>query len=347
MNIRSLMAAVAITLVLAGCNHSGDSSTPPPATPAGDMTVLGYYTGSSSSLASATSAQTAVTAVSMDIMLVNADGSLTGALSNQVMDSDTALGRNSYICLSNFGSSDFDPAIAHGAMVTHLADTLDSIATLAESTGLTGVNIDFEGIYPSDRDAYSAFVQALAGRLHAVHAKLLLSVPAKTLDDPNDDWSWPYDYHAIGQYADVIQVMTYDEHVPGYGAGPVSGSDWMRAALVYAESQIPAAKILLGLPAYGYDWNLTTGGGSAVTWKNIPALLASTHAVEQWDSASDSPYIDYVAQDSSQHQVWYENTRSIKLKSHLAVSLGIGGVSMWALGYEDATFWNAVEAGLK
>lgn len=308
--------------------------------------VLGYYTGDSDSMASATTRSTPVTAVSMDVINVNADGSLTGALPVSLMDTDASLDRASYVVISNFGATDFDPALAHSAIVTNRAATIDSIALLAKTQGLAGVNVDFEALYGTDRDNYTTFITDLAQALHAEGSTLMLSVPAKPFDDVSDSWSWPYDYAALAPSVDIFQVMTYDEYVPGYGPGPVDGSDWMRACLTYAASVIPADKILLGLPAYGYDYDTTAGAGNAVAWKDIPALLKSTGATPQWDSTSNSPYFDYADSSGDTHEVWYEDPRSIQLKTSYAVSLNLRGVSMWALGFEDASFWSAVQAGL-
>jgi len=44
--------------------------------------------------------------------------------------------------------------------------------------------------------------------------------------------------------------------------------------------------------------------------------------------------------------VWYEDTESIPLKSKLAVSYDLAGVSVFALGFENLRFWEAVSAGL-
>lgn len=345
---------------LAGCGGgssaaSASASASPSATtvPAPTLTpapsskqMLGYFTGNSASLTSATSATTPITAVSMDQVLAMADGSLQGAPLASLVASERSAGKDSYACISNFGAQDFDPNIAHAAMVTSRAVFIQNIVALAKSSNVTGINIDFEGIYPADRDAYTSFVAALATQLHANGQRLMLSVPAKTADDPNATWSWPYDYSALSQSADLLQVMTYDNNVPDFAPGPVAGSDWMQASLTYATSQVAPSKILLGLPAYGYDWNTTTNAGVQVSWRDIPALLATTGATQQWDAATNSAYVNYTASDGSPHKVWYETPQGITLKAHFAVTMHLAGVSMWALGYEDATFWNAVTTGL-
>lgn len=336
--------------MLAACgsgSSTGTTGTSSTSSGSQGKVVLGYYTGDSASMASATSTSTPLNAVSMDVIDVNADGSLSGTLPTSLLNSDATQGKASYAVISNFGATDFDPALGHDAMVTNEAITIQNIVTLAQTAKLTGINIDFEGIYDTDRDAYTSFVDKLATELHGVGATLVLSLPAKSSDDPSDTWSWPYDYAALGQSADVIQVMTYDENVPGEPPGPVAGIDWMKACLQYAATQIPTNKILMALPAYGYDWDVTAGTGVSVAWKDMPALLTSTNAVPQWDATTESAYIDYTDSNGDAHEVWYETTEGIQDKAEFANSLDLLGVSMWALGLEDASFWTAVQAGLK
>ncbi|HEX2951883.1 MAG TPA: glycosyl hydrolase family 18 protein [Armatimonadota bacterium] len=353
MKITPLIGIVGTAFILSACGGGGGGSStsapsvPSPVTLPVAKQVLGYFTGSAASMTSATSASTPITAVSIDVITVAADGSLSGTLPADLLASNQVNGKMSYACISNFGTTDFDPTIAHGALVTNRAITLQNIIALAKTANLAGINIDFEGIYPADRNAYTSFINDLAAQLHAIHSNLMLSVPAKTADSANDTWTWPYDYAAFGNSADLIQVMTYDEHYSSGSPGPVAGSDWMLASLQYAVTQIPANKILLGLPAYGYDWNLTAGSATSVAFKDIPALLASTGAIPQWDAQTNSAHIAYTASDSSVHQVWYETVQGLQVKAQFAKNLDLGGISMWALGDEDTNFWNAVTAGIK
>jgi spore germination protein YaaH len=327
-------------LPLSACRY-GENSSPAP-----NRIVLGYYTGDSSSLASAEALGTPLNEVALDLISVDADGGLHGDLDGTLLDSDASQGKLSYATVSNFGETDFDANIAHDAMVTHHGTTILNILSLAKTSRLTGINIDFEGMFPADRDAYTSFVTDLATQLHAQGSMLMLSVPAKSMDDPSDSWTGAFDYAALGKKADFMQVMTYDEHVPGQGAGPVAGLDWMTGNLNYAVSQINPGKILLGLPAYGYDFDVTHNTGVQVDWKDSAALVASTGAHPVWDPVSESEHFDYTAADGSVHQVWYETAQGIQDKAHFAVTLNLAGVSMWALGFENNAFWSAVSAGL-
>lgn len=340
MRVSTLICVLAGTLSLAACKY-GDNPSPSP-----NRLVLGYYTGDAASLASAEATDTPLNEVSMDLVTVDADGGLHGDVSGDLLASDQSQGKLSYVTVSNFGATDFDPAIAHGAMVTHHGATLANIVALAKTARLTGINIDFEGLFPADRDVYTQFVTELAAQLHSAGSMLMLSVPAKSADDPGDSWIGAFDYAALGKVADFLQVMTYDEHVPGQPPGPVAGIDWMSADLHYAVSQVDADKILSGLPAYGYDFDVTHNTGVQVDWKDSAALAKSTRAHPVWDPVSESEHFDYTAGDGSLHQVWYETPQGIQDKAHLVMTLKLAGVSMWALGFEDDAFWSAVSAGL-
>ena len=135
-----------------------------------------------------------------------------------------------------------------------------------------------------------------------------------------------------------MQIMTYDEHGPWGDIGPVSSLPWFKRCLDYALTVMPAHKISIGLPAYGYDWTRAKSGDT-IALKDVPALLARTGATPQWDAASSSPWFTYKDSHNVQHTVWYENAQSLKLKVAYAKSKGVG-VSVWALGLEDSTFWS-------
>ena len=69
-------------------------------------------------------------------------------------------------------------------------------------------------------------------------------------------------------------------------------------------------------------------------------------AVPQWDAVSSSPYFSYTAPNGTSHIVWYENAQSIPLKAALTVNYNLAGVSVFALGFEDQLFWDAISSGL-
>jgi spore germination protein YaaH len=316
------------------------------ASAASSPAIMAYYTGGS--LAPIKAEIGVLTQLPTDSFDVTAAGAIQGTAPTQALALAKAHGIQTFATISNYGVSDFSPAIAHAllnepaAVNTFVANTIK----LLNANGYNGVNIDFEGVPPKDRAAYTSFVGTLVQAAHKAGHSVVLSVPAELKDDPSDSWAGAFDFAALGQTADLLQLMTYDENGPWGPPGPVAGLDWVTASATYAVSVVPPGKISLGMPAYGYDWNLTRGTGVSVAWKDIPALLTSTGAKPQWDRASSSPYFNYTAANGARHVVWYENARSIPLKAHLAVSKGLAGVSVWALGLDNAGFWRALQAGL-
>lgn len=317
---------------------------------------LGYYTGDQRSYDAIVNHRQWLTMVSADLFTVTSAGKVNGADDLGVAAYAASVGLDAYACVSNYGASDFDPALAHAAMVTYKTQVVSQLVTLAGSRW-TGINIDFESLAYStdihtDRAAYASFVHDLARALHEAGKKLILSVPGKSADRPDDTWAYPYDLAALGADADFLQLMTYDENGPGWsGPGPVAGADWVRSCVAFAAGVAPPSKLLIGLPAYGYQWDLTasSGGnqqGAAVDWTGFVALLAAAGAQPHWDTASLSPYLDYTTSDGHEHELWYENADSLEAKTALVTQFGLGGLSMWALGDEDPSFWEAAFRGL-
>lgn len=338
----------------AGAGKSGDGGAAP-------VMSLGYYTGDDGSYAAIMSFHSYLTMVSADLYDVQTDGSIVGSDANPTPATDTSFGISTFACLSNYNDSinDFDPSLGHSAMVTNETKVIANALTVVEG-GYRGLNVDFESIAYStntadDRAAYTKFIGDLSTALHAKGFLLVISVPAKTSDDPTDTWTYPYDFTSLGPLVDVLQLMTYDENGPEWSApGPVSGADWALQSDQYAASLVSPAKIVAGLPAYGYDWDLTasnpsanTYAGTSVPWTGFAALLATSGAAMHWDAATSSPYVDYTSSDGHMHEAWYENAQSIQVKTAYVKMLGLGGISMWALGDEDAAFWQAAYAGLQ
>jgi len=326
-----------------------------------DRLTLGYYTGTEKSYAAVQAFSAYLKIASADVFTVQMDGSITGKDDFEVVAFDKAHGIHTYLCVNNYNSApqvdDFDPGLAHAATVTHKETVIEGLATLALDGGYEGVNVDLESLAYSenigdDRAAFSAFIHDLAGRLHANGLKLAISVPGKTADSADNTWTYPFDLAALGQDADYLQLMTYDQNGPWGPPGPVSGADWVEACVSYAASQVAPEKLLIGLPAYGYDWDLTASDPanerySAVDfhWTDVPALLAKPGAVAQWDPVSQSPFITYT-QDGHDHVAWHENPESIQARAALVVKYDLAGLSMWALGFEDLRFWQAAIDGM-
>ncbi|MGB8954229.1 MAG: glycosyl hydrolase family 18 protein [Tumebacillaceae bacterium] len=316
--------------------------------------VLGYYTfyspkdkGSYNSLASYHSYvhDTAILSFA-----ATETGEIQGSAPQQGMQLIQKEQVGAFAGISNAPEGNFDPQVAHAVISDPVVrkKAISNLVQVVKSNGFQGVNIDFENMAPEDRAAYTAFIRELTEKMHAQGAKVMISVTAKTTDAPKSNWVGTFDYAALGKVVDRMQMMTYDENGPWGEPGPVASDPWVEKVLKYATSQVPAEKLLIGLPAYGYDWNLNDKkANKAVAWKAMPNLLSKTGAAPQWDDKSKSPHLSYQAADGSQHIVWYENGDSIQAKVQLAVKYKLAGVSVWRMGLEDESFWKAVKSGLQ
>jgi spore germination protein YaaH len=274
-----------------------------------------------------------------------------------------------YPTVSDYSNSygGFDPSVSNGFLATASgrATAVTNLVNLAVSNNFAGIDIDLEAVQPAMKTQMSAFISALATGLHNQNKKLIISIPPMS-GDGAPSYLAGYDYAAIGAAVDYFQLMTYDEVGPGWSSsssatwpGPELGLDWMKAKLAYAVSRVPSAKVLQGLPTYGYDYS--TGG--IAYWKGANGvagyndIIAARSATKKRDAASATPYATWgtVVQQpdgtpwsaaTKQPVLWYDDVQSITAKAALVGTYALGGTSVWAMGYEDGTFWSAVTAGI-
>jgi spore germination protein YaaH len=308
---------------------------------------MAYLEGASSSYDSLTAFYSYMNQMPTDTFAVDVHGAISGTAPAQALQFAKSKGIATFATVSNFDAIGFDAKITHAILNDSKprARAISQMLKLVQHWGYTGINIDFESVDHTDRKALSSFVHDVARQMRAAGYLTVISVPAELKDNPDDSWTGAFDFASLGKSADIVQLMTYDENGPWGKPGPVAGLNWVEPCVIFAASVVPPSKLSLGIPAYGYDWNTTAGSGVQVFWKDIPALISKTGVTPQWDSLSSSPFFTYHAPDGSSHIVWYEDEKSIPLKSSLAVSHNLAGVSVFALGYDDLSFWRAVHAG--
>lgn len=111
----------------------------------------------------------------------------------------------------------------------------------------------------------------------------------------------------------------------------------------YVTSQIPANKVLLGIGAYGYDWNTADNNmAPMLTLNQVDNLIKTNNLTPQWDSTDSVPYLQYTDANGVSHTIYYENQTSLQYKMALVKQYGLGSIAFWQAGQEDTAFWNAV-----
>jgi spore germination protein YaaH len=212
------------------------------------------------------------------------------------------------------------------------------IVALVDSNHYAGIDLDYENLRAGDRQAFTAFVTSLAGALHARGKILSVALFAKASDAGYAPRNVAQDYAAIGKAADQVRLMGYDYHWATSPPGPVAPIYWIRDVIRYAKTQIPASKIILGIPEYGYDWS--RGFGAAITWLQAFRLSRQYHVQPRYDASSQSPWFTYTDASHHKHTVWFENAESAQAK--LDVAQGVGGAYLWMYGYADPGTWSVL-----
>jgi spore germination protein len=221
-----------------------------------------------------------------------------------------------------------------------MTQQINAIVHLVDTNNYAGIDIDYEQLHAGDRQDFTTFCQRLASALHA-HGKLLsVALFAKTSNAGNQPTNVAQDYQAIGQVADQVRLMGYDYHWANSAPGPVAPVGWLRDVLRYAKTQIPAGKIVLGIPLYGYDWS--GGHGTGLSWVQALRLSRQYHVRPHYDTQAQAPWFTYTDSAGHKHTVWFENEASSRAKFAIAQGTGIGGVYLWMFGYEDTGTWTAL-----
>ncbi len=300
----------------------------------GEIVVNGYITDATDSTLSAQLPY--LTFLSPFSFRTDAEGSLTQTFSVNTDLSEGERTANLMTVTNLKAQGGFSSDIAHAILTNQAAqdDFLDNIETKLAQGGWYGINIDFEYIYQFDRDSYNQFIARLTERMHAQGYIVATALAPKISDSQQGLLYTAHDYAFHGQTVDYVVLMTYEW---GYTYGPamaVAPIDKVRQVLDYAVSVMPAGKILLGVPNYGYDWTLPFVQGSAATpLTNVEAvaLAGQVGASIQFDETAQSPFFLYTDSSSSQHEVWFEDARSLQAKYALVSEYGLAGISFWNL----------------
>lgn len=213
---------------------------------------------------------------------------------------------------------------------------------------LDGINIDFENMKKEDKDMYSRFIIELTPRLKDMGIVVSVDV---TAPDGSETWSLCFDRNVIGDVADYIIFMAYDQYgTSSNKSGTTAGYDWVNLSLnkFLKTEEIESNKIILAIPLYTRLWTEDSSGKvvkqSTVSMKNIDSILPSG-VNKQWDDNFKQYYVEY--QDGQYtKKMWIEDEKSLKEKINLINSNNLGGVASWEKGMETDNFWTFLKENL-
>ncbi|GAA0467456.1 glycoside hydrolase family 18 protein [Alkalibacillus silvisoli] len=276
---------------------------------------------------------------------VNPDGSLTPPplddIPNIAQTNNTAL----MMVITNLQEGAFDQELGRIILTDEQVQDrlLDEIIRIANEVGYQDIHFDFEFLPPETREDYNNFLSKASERLSPEGLLISTALAPKTRPDQPGAWYEAHDYAAHGEIVDFVVLMTYEW---GYGGGPamaVSPIGPVREVVEYALTEMPADKIILGQNTYGYDWTLpyVEGGEPAEAISPNQAIQRAreyNQAIE-FDEEAQAPYYFYWDEAGNQHEVWFEDARSIQAKFDLINELGLKGISYWKLGLSFPQNW--------
>lgn len=204
-----------------------------------------------------------------------------------------------------------------------------------------GINLNYENLESKDKDNFSNFITKLAAELHKNDKLLGVYLHAKT-EEPGT-WGGPQsqDWGELAKVCDKLKIMAYDYHWSTSGPGAIAPPDWVEEVVSHAIEIIPREKIYLGIPLYGYDWSEGTEEAAGLTFEEVIDLTNSNGAEQFFDEGTKSPFFNY--SDNNYHEVWFENSESVKYKYEIAEKYEIEGIDFFRLGGEDNSIWSQIE----
>ncbi len=276
---------------------------------------------------------------------VNADGTLaeTGsgwngyesqAFANLVTRAHAA-GDRVVLTVNCFGQSTLN-----GLTSSQTAPATLSAAILKaiEAKNLDGVNIDFEGEGSADQVGLTNLITQVSAAVHAAnpHYQVTMDTYASSAGDPDGF----YNIKALAPAVDGFFVMAYQLNLEATTtpASPLTSSMFsdLTTAEQYAAAVTPA-KVILGVPYYGYDWPTNngtmaataTGGATPITYGQV---VASGHPI-YWDAVTDTAWTSYEV-NGQWHEDYFENPTSLYMATQMAQMFRLDGMGIWALGMD-------------
>ena len=253
-------------------------------------------------------------------------------------------------------------------------NAVSSILSIYQSYGFDDINVDFEYVSGGNQTLQNNFVGFITDLRQACLSannlcQIDIDVFASVAEKPR-----LWNLKALEPVTDKFIVMAYDYYRKSSSqAGPVAPIRGKCSSLLTDQADcldediithissisklIPSHKIILGIPFYGYQWQTATSDflsntypqtGSLATYQRVLSLfqdpqIASLSA--HWSDITLSPYLVFKQKDKI-YQVHFENAQSIEQKIKLVDSANLGGIAIWALGYEGQSrdLWQPINS---
>ncbi len=249
----------------------------------------------------------------------------------------------------------------------HIREIVDAVV----QNGFDGADIDYETKSPAFRDAFSAFVVGLSRELHKGGRLLSCTVEPRTADQPPSAWrgvraaAWANDYAVMAKACDEIRVMAYDQWRVGHGSRWRSRSpepqvshadiDWVDRVVAYTRRVVPAHKLLLGIPTYGWEFSVQGRRGD---WRiqRLKALSFVDFSSRQQSAGmaqmparrhQGGELVMDITRNARRRLLLMPDAQAVGHRIRLAKRHGLGGVVLFKLdGLADPALWKVLRQHL-
>ena len=219
---------------------------------------------------------------------------------------------------------------------------IENIVSQVLKYDLDGINVDFENMHDEDKDLFSRFIIELKPRLNEIGAVLSVDV---TAPDGSPEWSLCFDRNVIGDVADYIVFMAYDQNGNSSPVeGTTAGYNWVKANIekFLGQEGVDESKLILGIPFYTRVWEERNGKitSSTIDMKKIEQVIPEG-ASRTWDDDLKQYYVEFV-EDGVTNKIWVEDEESIKAKLSLISEYNLAGAAYWEKDREPESLWNVI-----
>lgn len=252
--------------------------------------------------------------------------------------------------LSNLDEQErFSPELVHELLEDQedQKELIENILRTVDQKGYQGVDVDFEYVREGDREDYAAFLARLRRAIVSRGLPLMAALAPKVSAGQPGRLYEGVDYHLIAQSVDFALLMTYEWGNLTSPPMAVAPMPQVRRVVEYALTEFRPNQLYLGIPNYGYDWTLPFREGKrARSVSNVEAvrLAWERRAAIRYDEQAQAPWFRYVDDRGGEHEVWFEDARSIQAKLKLAFDYGLYGVGVWNLDRPFPQGWVVLNA---
>ncbi len=228
------------------------------------------------------------------------------------------------------------------------AKHIKEIVEMVEDGDYDGVDIDYEAKLSATKDHFSRFLKDLKDELDGKILTCTIEArtpPSSLYKDPPATIAYANDYEAIAEHCDRVEIMAYDQQradikLNEVRAGepymPVSDPDWVEKVIKLALEDIPAEKLMLGIPSYGTHYEVTV----APNWYRDYRRIGALNMPDMLDVAKDNKVKPSRNKAGEMSFTYLPKSAKVKIPSSIKAPRGTSSgnaIAARALAYANKT----------